>query len=77
MMPIVFDPAVKGQLHSAQVPSWADARSGIGGIQLPEALERKCPRARGPRHLGVNCRSFRTPTNRYVRERVSSDGPPL
>ena len=45
MLPVTLEPALKEQLRRAHVLWLADARAGCGGVQLPDALQRKYPRA--------------------------------
>ena len=45
MLPATLEPALKGQLHRAHVLWQADERTGHGGVQIPDALDRKHPRA--------------------------------
>ncbi len=45
MLPAALAPALKPQLQRAHVLWQADARDGRGGVQLPDALGRKYPRA--------------------------------
>ena len=45
MLPATLEPALKEQLRRAHVLWLADAGSGFSGVQLPDALERKYPRA--------------------------------
>ena len=46
MLPSSLAPALKAQLRRAHGLWLADARAGRGGVQMPDALERKYPRAR-------------------------------
>jgi integron integrase len=45
MLPATLVPALKAQLRRAHGLWLADARAGRGGVQMPDALERKYPRA--------------------------------
>jgi integron integrase len=45
MLPASLAPALRAQLHAAHVVWQADAQAGRGGVQMPDALERKYPRA--------------------------------
>ena len=45
MLPVSLQPALKDQLHRAHLLWQADARDGRGGVQMPDAMERKYPRA--------------------------------
>lgn len=45
MLPAVLAPELHDQLRRARTLWDADARAGRGGVQLPDALERKYPRA--------------------------------
>jgi len=45
MLPAALAPALKAQLLRAHGLWQADARDGCGGVQMPDALERKYPRA--------------------------------
>jgi integron integrase len=45
MLPAALVPALKAQLQRALGLWQADARAGRGGVQMPDALERKYPRA--------------------------------
>lgn len=45
MLPASLAPALKAQLRRAHGLWSADARAGRGGVQMPDALERKYPRA--------------------------------
>jgi integron integrase len=45
MLPASLAPALKAQLRRTHGLWLADARAGRGGLQLPDALERKYPRA--------------------------------
>jgi len=45
MLPASLQPALKTQLQRAHLLWQADARAGHGGVQMPDALERKYPRA--------------------------------
>lgn len=45
MLPAVLQPALREQLRLARELWEADARAGRGGVQMPDALERKVPRA--------------------------------
>ena len=45
MLPATLAPALKAQLRRAHGLWQADARAGRGGVQMPDALERKYPRA--------------------------------
>lgn len=45
MLPDCLTPALRAQLHQAHTLWQADVQAGRGGVQLPDALERKYPRA--------------------------------
>lgn len=45
MLPAALAPGLREQMHRARVLWEADARAGRGGVQMPDALERKYPRA--------------------------------
>ena len=45
MLPASLAAALRGQMQRARVLWEADARAGRGGVQMPDALERKYPRA--------------------------------
>ena len=45
MLPDFLTAALRVQLHQAHALWQADAQAGRGGVQLPDALERKYPRA--------------------------------
>ena len=45
MLPATLEPALKDQLRRSHVLWQADGRAGHAGVQLPDALERKYPRA--------------------------------
>lgn len=45
MLPASLAPALREQMHAARALWQADATAGRGGVQLPDALERKYPRA--------------------------------
>lgn len=45
MLPEVLQPALKAQMLRAHGLWLADAREGRGGVQMPDAVERKYPRA--------------------------------
>ncbi len=45
MLPATLAPGLREQLQRARVLWEADARAGHGGVQMPDALERKYPRA--------------------------------
>ena len=45
MLPATLEPGLRGQMQRARVLWEADARAGRGGVQMPDALERKYPRA--------------------------------
>lgn len=45
MLPDALAPNLREQMHRAHVLWQADARAGRGGVQMPDALERKYPRA--------------------------------
>jgi integron integrase len=45
MLPASLAPALRDQMHAARVLWQADAAVGRGGVQMPDALERKYPRA--------------------------------
>jgi len=45
MLPLALVPALQAQLRRAHGLWQADARAGRGGVQMPDALERKYPRA--------------------------------
>ena len=45
MLPAALEPGLREQLRHARAVWEADARAGRGGVQMPDALERKYPRA--------------------------------
>lgn len=45
MLPATLEPGLREQMQRARVLWEADARAGRGGVQMPDALERKYPRA--------------------------------
>ncbi|WP_119291122.1 integron integrase [Azohydromonas sediminis] len=45
MLPATLAPGLREQVQHARVLWEADARAGRGGVQMPDALERKYPRA--------------------------------
>ncbi|NWG74849.1 MAG: integron integrase, partial [Rubrivivax sp.] len=45
MLPATLAPALREQMQRARVLWEADTRAGRGGVQMPDALERKYPRA--------------------------------
>jgi len=45
MLPATLAPALRGQLQRCRVLWAADAQAGQGGVQMPDALDRKYPRA--------------------------------
>jgi integron integrase len=45
MLPATLMPRLRAQMQRARVLWEADARAGRGGVQMPDALERKYPRA--------------------------------
>jgi integron integrase len=45
MLPATLAPSLRAQMRRARVLWEADARAGRGGVQMPDALERKYPRA--------------------------------
>lgn len=45
MLPATLVPRLREQMHRAHVLWQADARAGRSGVQMPDALERKVPRA--------------------------------
>jgi integron integrase len=45
MLPASLQPVLKAQLHRAHLLWQADARDGRGGVQMPDAIDRKYPRA--------------------------------
>ncbi|HMM86934.1 integron integrase [Azohydromonas sp.] len=45
MLPAALAPGLREQLRQARTLWQADARAGRGGVQMPDALERKYPRA--------------------------------
>jgi len=45
MLPATLEPGLREQMRRARVLWEADARAGRGGVQMPDALERKYPRA--------------------------------
>jgi integron integrase len=45
MLPASLAPALRTQLHAARALWQQDAHAGRGGVQMPDALERKYPRA--------------------------------